>query len=32
MTAAGAKALLDELAGLGDPAGEAVCDLIESRR
>ena len=32
MTAAEAKALLDELADLGDPAGEAVRDLVESRR
>ena len=32
MTAVDAKALLDELAQVGDPAGEAVRDLIESRR
>jgi prevent-host-death family protein len=31
MSAADATALLDELAQLGDPAGEAVRDLIESR-
>jgi prevent-host-death family protein len=32
MTAAEAKALLDELGQLGDPEGEAVRDLIRSRR
>lgn len=32
MSTAEAKSFLDELAQLGDPAGEAVRDLIESRR
>ena len=32
MAATEAKAFLDELAQLGDPTGEAVRDLIESRR
>lgn len=32
MTTADAKTFLDELAQLGDPTGEAVRDLIESRR
>ena len=32
MTADAARAFLDELAQMGDPAGEAVRDLIESRR
>jgi prevent-host-death family protein len=32
LTAAAAKTLLDELAQVGDPAGEAVRDLLESRR
>jgi prevent-host-death family protein len=32
MTAVAAKTFLDELAVLGDPEGEAVRDLLESRR
>jgi prevent-host-death family protein len=32
MTPADAKALLDDLAQLGDPTGKAVRDLIENRR
>jgi prevent-host-death family protein len=32
MTAAASKAFLDELAVIGDPEGEAVRDLLESRR
>jgi hypothetical protein len=32
MTTADAKALLDELAHAGDSDGEAVSDLLESRR
>ena len=32
MTPADAKELLDQLELLGDPTGEAVRDLIESRR
>jgi prevent-host-death family protein len=32
MTTADAKTLLDELAQLGDPTGEAVRDLTEGRR
>ena len=32
MSADAARAFLDELAQLGDPTGEAVRDLIESRR
>lgn len=32
MSAAAAKTFLDELAQLGDPEGEAVRDLLESRR
>lgn len=32
MTASDAKTLLDELVKLGDPKGEAVRDLLESRR
>jgi prevent-host-death family protein len=32
MTPTDSKALLDELAQVGEPAGEAVRDLVESRR
>ena len=32
MSAAAAKALLDELAQVGDPEGQAVRELLESRR